>query len=139
MSWNKRCVVLLSLESALGWACQVCRLQRSRRQEGHQQTGVEAVCAKVESSCPRKSKLLTHDDKELLTGKSCSHPMQMQRTAKTSCPTRRSCGEKELRRELSPQSVLGECDFPSHMKNDVVGQRKSLASIPVTLLGQVSL
>jgi len=127
MSWNKRCVVLLSLESALGWACQVCRLQRSRRQEGHQQTGVEAVCAKVESSCPRKSKLLTHDDKELLTGKSCSNPMQMQRTAKTSCPTRRSCGEKELRRELSPQSVLGECDFPSHhdMKK-------------LTLLGNVS-
>jgi len=127
MSWNKRCVVLLSLEYALGWACQVCRLQRSRRQEGHQQTGVEAVCAKVESSCPRKSKLLTHDDKELLTGKSCSNQMQMQRTAKTSCPTRRSCGEKELRRELSPQSVLGECDFPSHhdMKK-------------LTLLGNVS-
>ena len=24
--------------------------------------------------------------------------------------------KKELRCELSPQSVLGECDFPSHMK-----------------------
>jgi len=88
----------------------------ARRQEGHQQTAVEAVCAKVASRCPGKSKLLKHDDKELLTRRSCSSRMQMQRRTKMSCPTRRSCGEKELRRELSPQSVLGECDFPSHMK-----------------------
>jgi len=46
-------------------------------------------------------------------------------TTRTSCPTRRSCGEKELCRELSPQSVLGECEFPSHMKK-------------LTLLGNVS-
>jgi len=63
--------------------------------------------------------------KELLTTRSCSNRMQMQRTTRTSCPTRRSCGEKELRRELSPQSVLEECDFPSHMKK-------------LTLLGNIS-
>ena len=58
---------VLSHEYALGRACQVCRLQRSRRQQGHRQTAVEAVCAKVASSCPRNSQLLTHDDdKELL-------------------------------------------------------------------------
>jgi len=74
---NERCVVLLSHEYDLGQACQVRRLQRSRRQEGHQQTAVEAVCSKVASSCPRKSKLLTHDDKELLTRRSCSNRMQM--------------------------------------------------------------
>jgi hypothetical protein len=125
MSWNERCVVLLSLEYALGRACQVRQLQCSRRQEGHQQTAVEAECAKVASSCPRKSKLLTHDDKELLKRRSCSNRMQMQRTTRTSCLTRRSCVEKELRRELSPQSVLGECDFLSHMKK-------------LTLLGNVS-
>jgi len=113
MGWNERCVVLLSHEYALGRACQVRRLQRSRRQGGHQQTAVEAVCAKVASSCPRKSKLLTHDDKNLPRRKSCSNRMQMQRTTRTSCPTRRSCDEKELRRELSPQSVLGEFDFLS--------------------------
>ena len=33
--------------------------------------------------------------------------------------------KKKLRRELSPQSVLGKCDFPSHMKK-------------LTLLGNVS-
>jgi len=115
--WNKRCIVLLSHEYALSGACQVCGLQRSRRQEGHQQTAVEAVCAKVALSWPRNSQLLTHDnDKELLTRRSCSNRMQMQRTTRTSCLTRRSCGEKELCRELSPQSVLGNCDFPSHMK-----------------------
>ena len=73
MGWNERCVALLSHEYALGWACQVCRLQRSRRQEVHQQTAVEAVCAKVASSCPRKREPLTHDDKELLTRRSCSN------------------------------------------------------------------
>ena len=69
MGWNERCVVLLSHEYALGRACQVRRLQRSRRhwQEGHQQTVVEAVCAKVASSCPRKRKLLPYEDKELFT------------------------------------------------------------------------
>ena len=129
MGGNEGCVVLLSHEYALGRACQVacksrCRMQRSPRQEGHQQTAVQAVCAKVASSCPRKRKLLTHDDKELLTRRSCSNRMQMQRTMRTSCLTRRSCGEIELRRELSPQSVLGECDL-SHMKK-------------LTLLGNVS-
>jgi len=35
--------------------------------QSHWQTAVEAVCAKVASSCPRNSQLLTHDDdKELL-------------------------------------------------------------------------
>jgi len=125
MGWNERCVVVLSHEYALGRACQDRQLQRSRRQEGHQQTAVEAVCAKVASSCPRKRTLLTHDDSELLTRRSCSNRMQMQRTTRTSCPTRRSCGEKELHHELSPQSVLWECDFPSHMKK-------------LTLLGNVS-
>ena len=67
LGWKERCVVLLSHEYALGWACQVRRLQRSRRQEGHQQTVVEAVCAKVASSCPRKRKLLPYEDKELFT------------------------------------------------------------------------
>ena len=62
---NVACAV--SHEYALGRVCQVRRLQRSRRQEGHQQTTVETVCAKVASSCPRKRKLLTHDVKELLT------------------------------------------------------------------------
>ena len=127
MGWNDCCVVLLSHEYALGRACQVRQLQCSRGQEGHQQTGVEAVCTKVALSCPRKRKLLTHDDEELLSRRSCSNRMQMQRTTRTSCPTRRSCGEKELRRELSPQSVLGECDFPSHI------MMKKL-----TLLGNVS-
>jgi len=125
MGWNERCVLLLSHEYALGRACQVRWLQRSRRKEGHQQTAIEAVCAKVASSCSRKSKVLTHDDKELLTRRSCSNWMQMQRTTRTSCLTRRSCGEKKLRRKLSPQSVLGDCDFPSHMKK-------------LTLLGNVS-
>jgi len=67
MGWNERCVVLLSHEYALGRACQIRRLQRSRRQEGRQQAAVEVVCAKVASSCPRNIQLLTHDDKELLT------------------------------------------------------------------------
>ena len=39
----------------------------------HQQTAVEAVCAKVASSCPRNRQLLTHDDEELLTTRSCSN------------------------------------------------------------------
>ena len=52
--------------------------------------------------------------------------------------TRRSCGEKELRRELSTQSVLGEWFSEPYEEVDVVGQRKSFASTPVTLLGQVS-
>jgi len=65
-----------------------------------------------------------------MTTRSCSQKelleaIQMQRTTRTSCPTRRSCGEKELRCELSPQSVLEECDFPSHTKK-------------LTLLGNVS-
>ena len=55
-----------------------------------------------------------------MTTRSCSR----EGAARTKCrcrhddnkTTRRSCVEKELRRELSPQSVLGECDFPSHMK-----------------------
>ena len=67
MCWNERCAVLLSHEYALGCACQVRRLPRSRRQEGHQQTDVEVVCAKVASNCARNSQLLTHDDKELFT------------------------------------------------------------------------
>jgi len=111
MGWNERHVVLLSHEYALGRACQVRRLQRSRRQEGHQQTAVEAVCAKVASSCPSNSQLLTHDDKDLLTRRSCSNRMQMQRMTRTSCPTRRSFGEKELRRELSPELFWGSTIF----------------------------
>ena len=87
--------------NALSRACQVRRLQRSRRQEGHQHTAVEAVCAKAASSCPRNSQLPAHD--ELLTRRSCSNRMKMQRTTRTSCPTRRSCGEKELCRELFPE------------------------------------
>jgi len=75
MGWNERCVVLLSHEYALGRACQVRRLQRSRRQQGHQRTTVEAMCAKVTSNCPRKSKLLTDDDKELFTRRRCSNRM----------------------------------------------------------------
>ena len=51
------CIVFF--RCALGRACQVRRLQRSRRQEGNQQTAAEAVCAKVASSCPRKSELLS--------------------------------------------------------------------------------
>jgi len=107
MGRNERSVVLLSHEYALGLACQVRLLQRRRRQEGHQQTAVEVVCAKIASSCPRNSQLLTHDDKELLTKRSCSNRMQMQRMMRTSCPTRKSFGEKELRRKLSPELFWG--------------------------------
>ena len=103
--------VLFSNENALGRACQVHRLQRSRKQEGYQHTALEAFCAKAASSCPRNSQVPTHDDKELLTRRSCSNRMQMQRTTRTSCPTRRSCGEKELRRELSPELFWGSAIF----------------------------
>jgi len=75
MGWNARCVVLLSHEYALGRACQVRRLQRSRKQEDHQQTAVEAVCAKVASSSPRKS------DCSRITTRSCSR----EGAARTEC------------------------------------------------------
>jgi len=65
-------------------------------------------------SCVCQSCVELH--KELLTRRSCSNRMQMQRTTRTSCLTKRSCGEKELRRQLSSQSVLGGGDFPSHVK-----------------------
>jgi len=56
--------------------------------------------------------------------------------------TKAAARTEELRRDLSPQSVLGECDFPSHMKKlTLLGnvlRTESLASIQVTLLGQVS-
>ena len=54
--------------------------------------------------------------------------------------TKAAARTEELRRDLSPQSVL--CDFPSHMKKlTLLGnvlRTESLASIQVTLLGQVS-
>jgi len=69
-----------------------------RRQEGHQQTAVEAVCAKVVSSCPRRRKLLMHDDKELLTRSSVEwkewaipeiHPYLVRARTKCRCSARR--------------------------------------------------
>jgi len=114
LGWNQRCVVLLSHEYALGRACQVRRLQRSLRQEGHQQTAVEAVCAKVVSSCPRKRKQLTHDDKELLTRNSVEwkewvipefHPYSVRARTKCRCSTRREQTARQERAAARRSSV----------------------------------
>jgi len=75
------------------------------------------VCAKVASSCPRKRKLLTHDDKELLTRcsvewKEWAIPeiihirFELEPNADAAHDENELVGKKELRREGAPSRAL---------------------------------
>jgi len=119
MGWN---VEVLLHEYALGLACQVRQLQRSRRQEGHQQTAVEAVCANVASSCPRKRKLLTHDDLELLTRRSCSNRMK----TRTSCSTKGAAARRSCVASSPHNQFCGMRFSEPYEEVDVVGNIRPL-------------
>ena len=104
MGWDERRVVHMP---SAGRA----KIADCDAQECHWHAAVEAVCAGVASGCPRSGQLLAHCGGQLLTRRGCSNRMQMRRTTRAGCQTRRSCSENELRRELSPELFWGSAIF----------------------------
>ena len=74
-------------------------------------------------SCVCQSCVELH--KELLTRRSCSNRMQMQRTTRTSCLKQEGAAARRSCVASSPHNQFWGSDFPSHMKK-------------LTLLGNVS-
>ena len=74
-------------------------------------------------SCMCQSCVELH--KELLTRRSCSNRMQMQRTTRTSCLKQEGAAARRSCVASSPHNQFWGSDFPSHMKK-------------LTLLGNVS-